>query len=286
MTAAHLFLDRIGSTLGDRTALHDVTLLAQGGVTAVLGPNGCGKSTMLRCAATVLVPDEGSVRIDGLDPLVEPERIEARRRLGYAPQEAGFDGRLRVFDAVDYVAVLKGVNDTRRRRRAVFDAIDRVGLADRVRERVGELSGGMKRRLVLAQSLLGAPSLLVLDEPSAGLDPDERGRLREIVTERRGDATVLLATHLVDEVAAADTVIVLTAGTARFAGTPTQLAARAAGRVWIETALPPPGVRASWRRADGRSRCLGHPPIGAELVEPTVEEGYLAVLDDALAAPC
>ena len=284
MSAAHVFTEAIGKSFGERTAITDVTLLAQGGITAVLGPNGCGKSTLLRCLATVMVPDTGSIRIDGLDPRRETERIEARRRLGYAPQECGFDPRIRVFDAVDYVAVLKGHRDTRRRRRSAFEVLDRVGLADRVGERVGDLSGGMRRRLVVAQALLGSPTILILDEPGAGLDPDERLRLREILAERRRTATVLLATHLTDEAAAADTVVVLGGGTVQFAGTPEQLAANAAGRVWLQAGFPPPGVRASWQTAGGRHRCLGHPPPGAELVEPTLEEGYLLVQDRVAAA--
>lgn len=273
----HLHVDDITKSFGERVAVDRVSLLAQGGITAVLGPNGSGKSTLLRCAASVLVPDTGSIRIDGLDPQREHERIEARRRLGYAPQEAGFDPRVKVFDAVDFVGVLKGLTDNRRRRRTVFEVLDRVGLADRVGDRVRDLSGGMKRRLVLAQALLGSPSLLVFDEPGAALDPDERLRLREILSERRRTTTILIATHLTDEAAAVDTVVVLGDRTIQFTGTPARLAERARGHVWIQPGFPPPGVRASWQLADGRHRCLGRPPTDADLVEPTLEEGYLVV---------
>lgn len=279
MTAAQLFVEHVAKRFDRREALVDVTLFAQGGITAVLGPNGSGKSTLLRCASTVMTPDAGTVRIDGLDPNRERERIEARRRIGYAPQDAGFDARTRVFDAIDYLAVLKGVGTDRQRRRAVFETLDRIGLADRAGERVGDLSGGMRRRLLLAQALLGGPSLLVLDEPGAGLDPDERLRLREILAERRRTTTVLVATHLTDEAASADTVVVLGSGTVRFAGSPGQLAAHATGRVWVQAGFPPPGVRSSWQQADGHHRCLGHPPAGVDLVEPTLEEGYLMVQD-------
>lgn len=279
MTAAQLFVEHVAKRFDAHEALTDVTLFAQGGITAVLGPNGSGKSTLLRCAATVMTPDSGTVRIDGLDPNREAELVEARRRLGYAPQEAGFDARTRVFDAIDYLAVLKGIGGDRRRRRAVFEVLDRVGLSDRVGDRAGDLSGGMRRRLVLAQALLGGPTLLILDEPGAGLDPDERLRLREILAERRRTTTVLVATHLTDEAASADTVVVLGSGTVRFAGTPGQLAAHATGRVWVQAGFPPPGVRASWQQADGHHRCLGHPPAGVDLVEPTLEEGYLMVQD-------
>lgn len=283
MTAVQLFVEHVAKRFPGRDALDDVTVFAQGGITAVLGPNGSGKSTLLRCAATVMTPDAGTIRIDGLDPNQETELVQARRRLGYAPQEAGFDARTRVFDAIDYLAVLKSIGTDRQRRRAVFETLDRVGMGDRAGDRVGELSGGMRRRLVLAQALLGGPTLLILDEPGAGLDPDERLRLREILAERRRTTTVLIATHLTDEAASADTVVVLGSGTVRFAGSPSQLAAHADGRVWVQAGFPPPGVRSSWQQADGRHRCLGHPPAGVELVEPTLEEGYLIVQDSVAA---
>ena len=209
----------------------------------------------------------------------ERERIEAHARLGYAPQDAGFDARVRAFDCLDLMAVLKGIDDDRRRRRIVFEVLDRVGLGERSGDRVGDLSGGMRRRLVLAQALIGSPSLLVLDEPGGGLDPDERLRLREILGERRRTSTVLIATHLTDEAAICDSVIVLGESTIKFSGTPAQLATRADGQVWVQDGFPPPDVRASWQQADGRHRCLGRPPERARLVEPSLEEGYLIVQD-------
>ncbi len=283
MTPAHLHVHGVGKRFGNRVALDRVDLLAQGGLCAVLGPNGAGKSTLLRCVATVLHPDSGTISIDGLDPTSERQRVEARSRLGYAPQEAGFEPRSKVFDALDLIAVLKGVDDDRRRRRVVFEVLDRVGLSARSAERVGDLSGGMRRRLVLAQALIGAPSLLVLDEPAAGLDPDERLRLRQILGERRRTCTVLIATHLTDEASICDSVIVLGDNTVRFSGTPAQLAARASGRVWVQHGFAPPDVRATWQQADGRYRCLGRPPADAELVEPSLEDGYLIVRDQSVA---
>jgi len=284
MMPAHVHAAAVGKRFGTRSVLDHVDLLVQGGLCAVLGPNGAGKSTLLRCIATVLHPDAGSVTIDGLDPTRERERLEVRSRLGYAPQEAGFDPRVRVFDALDLMAVLKGIRDERRRRRVVFEVLDRVGLSARAGERVAQLSGGMRRRLVLGQALIGAPTLMVLDEPGAGLDPDERLRLREILAERRRTTTVLIATHLTDEAAICDSVVVLGDGTIRFSGSPVQLAALAAGLAWVQQGFPPPDVRASWQQADGRHRCLGHPPDGAELVEPSLEEGYLIVQDQARVA--
>ena len=284
MTAAHLHAHGLSVSFGGTRVLDDVDLLAQGGLVAVLGANGAGKTTLLRCLATVIEPSAGSLRIDGLDPNIETERIEARRRLGYMPQDPGFHPDATVFDALDYFAVLKEHRDERRRRRSVFDALDRVGMVGRAADRIGALSGGMRRRLALAQALLGSPTLLVLDEPGAGLDPDERLRLRGILADRRRTTTVVVSTHLTDEAAICDTVVVLAAGALRFNGPPSRLADLAAGRAWVQRALPAPDVRASWQLADGRFRCLGAvPPADAEPAAPTIEDGYLLVLDTARA---
>ncbi len=260
-------------------ALAGVDLAIQGGLLTLLGPNGAGKTTLLRCIGTVLATDGGSLLIDGLDPRHEADRIEIRRRLGYLPQEPGLAGSARLLDVVDYVAVLKGLTDHRRRRSAVFDALDRVGLADRPATRIQDLSGGMRRRAGLAQALLDEPTLLLLDEPAAGLDPDERFRLREIISERRHQATVLQSTHLTEEASVSDMVLVMASGRIVFVGSPERLARTAAGRAWVQDTDPSrqrgPGLRAFWRRADGRYRCLGQPPPGAALVDPTLEDGYL-----------
>ncbi len=278
MNAADVRIDDVALHLGRRPAIDGVTARAAGGITVVLGANGAGKTTLLRCLATVLAPDRGSIRIDGLDPTVESERIEIRRRLGYLPQDGTFSRTARCFDVLDYIAVLKEHRDDRARTQLVFDALDRVGLRDRAADRIESLSSGMSQRVALAAAILGSPRLLVLDEPAAGLDPDERLRCREILAERRTSATIILSTHLTDEAVDADTVIVLVDGRIRFAGTPDRLAARARGRTWTQTALPSPDVRA-WRRLpDGRHRCVGtKPPADAEPVEPRLEDGYLLV---------
>ncbi len=265
---------------GRLQALDGVDLALEGGLITLLGPNGSGKTTLLRCLATIDVAAGDSVLIDGMNPRHESDRIEIRRRLGYQPQQPGLAPASRVFDVVDYLAVLKGHHDERARRHLVYRSLDLVGLGDRAADRVGDLSGGMVRRLELAQAVLGGPSLLLLDEPAAGLDPDERFRLREIVAGRRHQATVVVSTHLTDEAAIGDTVLVLIEGRLRFAGQPSALAATAAGRAWVQD-HEPVGARATWRQADGRHRCLGQPPAGAQLVDPTLEDGYLLLTSPA-----
>ncbi len=264
----------LSRSFGEIQALAGVDLALEGGLITLLGPNGSGKTTLLRCLATIDVAADDSVLIDGMNPRHESDRIEIRRRLGYQPQSPGLAPSARVYDVIDYLAVLKGHHDERARRQSVYRALEQVGLDDRAGDRVSELSGGMVRRLELAQAILGQPGLLLLDEPAAGLDPDERFRLREIVAGRRHQATVVISTHLTDEAAIGDTVIVLIDGQLRFVGRPEALAATAAGRAWIQ-ADEPASARATWRLADGRHRCLGQPPAGAQLVDPTLEDGYL-----------
>jgi ABC-2 type transport system ATP-binding protein len=274
MSAAQILARGLGKDFGGRKAMNNIDLALGGGLVTVLGPNGAGKTTLLRCLATVLKPDTGSLLIDGLDPVHESDRIEIRRRLGYLPQEPGLARSAKVFDLVDYMAVLKEHTNDRRRRHLVFDALERVGLADRCTDKVSELSGGMRQRLGVAQALVGSPTLLLLDEPAAGLDPDERFRLREIIAERRHHTAIVQSTHLTEEAAISDIVLVMSGGEITFNGTPAALAQNATGRAWVQ-ADQPVGVRASWRQTDGTYRCLGTPPVDATLVEPTLEDGYL-----------
>jgi len=272
-------------TLGKNAAIAGIDLAAQGGLITVLGPNGAGKTTLLRCLATVLLPDSGSILIDGLNPGHESDRLEIRRRIGYLPQDSGVADSATVFDVVDYLAVMKSIghadlNPERSRRRQVLEVLDLVGLADKASERVGSLSGGMKQRVVLAQTLLGRPSLLLLDEPATGLDPEERTRLRSILSERRHQATIIQSTHLTEQAAYGDRILVMAAGRVLFDGPPERLAAVAESRAWIQPTPPPAGsTRTFWQTSDGHYRCLGRPPPGAETVAATVEDGYLLLLN-------
>ncbi|MGC0418742.1 ATP-binding cassette domain-containing protein [Embleya sp. AB8] len=265
---------------GSREVLTGLDLALGTGVTGLLGPNGAGKTTLIRCLATTLAPDEGSIEALGLDPAVPTERTELRRKLGYLPQTPGFYPHFTVFDLVDYVAVLKDLTDRRERHREVRRVLAEVDLTDRSRTRVRKLSGGMKQRLALAQALLGAPELLILDEPTVGLDPEQRMRFRSLISGLGERLTVVLSTHQTEDVAAlCERVIVLAAGRVVFTGTPARLAASAADRVWLTPERPSGGRY--WRTADGRYRVLGERPPGGVPSEPSVEDGYLLHLDEA-----
>ena len=257
-------------------ALDAVDLALERGITGLLGPNGAGKTTLLSILATISEPDAGRVSVLGLDPREGAERVEIRRRLGYLPQELGYHRHFRVAAFLDYVAILKEITDRRRRTEEVARVLAVTGLEDRARARIRALSGGMRQRLGIAQALLGSPELLILDEPTAGLDPEQRLRFRELLSDLPGGPVIVLSTHQADDIAAiCPQVIVLLRGRVHFAGTPAGLARTAAGRVWAADDRDG-SAHLSWRGGDGRWRHIGeHPAAGAELVTPTVEDGYL-----------
>jgi ABC-2 type transport system ATP-binding protein len=269
----------VAKRLGRTQALAGVSLELGTGITGLLGPNGAGKTTLLRILATVLAPDTGDLRLFGRDPGDGAERSGVRRRLGYMPQEPGFHRHFTAFEFVDYIAALKEWTERDARHAEVRRVLRAVGLADEAHKRIRALSGGMRRRVALAQALLGSPELLVLDEPTAGLDPQQRLRFRELISGLAADHAVLLSTHQTEDVAAlCGRVVALRDGAVAFDGTPAELAALASGRVWV-AAGPSPAARVSWRTGDGAHRLIGDPPPGARLVEPTLEDGYLLLLD-------
>ena len=256
-------------------AVDGVTFDAGAGITGILGPNGAGKTTLLRMLATVLAPDSGEVRLLGRDPSRSEDRIPIRRRLGYMPQEPGFHRNFTAFEFVDYVAILKEMTERRRRHDEVRRVLDLVDLGDSSSTRIKALSGGMRRRVALAQALLGDPSLLILDEPTAGLDPTQRLRFREVISEIAARQTVMLSTHQTEDVAAlCNRVLVMDHGRILFDGAPHQLSEMARGRVWIADDRDP-DAHLSWRTGEGRHRHIGNAPEAAELVEPSIEDAYL-----------
>jgi ABC-2 type transport system ATP-binding protein len=207
-------------------AVAGVDLSFGSGVFGLLGPNGAGKTTLLRTLATVSRPDSGSVRLLDRDPADHRERREIRRRLGYLPQTLSYYPAFTVAEFVTYFALLKEI-PREEVPGAVARAIDRVGLNGRARSRLRTLSGGMLRRAGIAQAIVNDPELLLLDEPTAGLDPEQRVAFRALLREIGTQSTVVVSTHLVEDVGAACTqVALMLAGMVVFSGTPGELAAR------------------------------------------------------------
>ncbi len=277
-TNARVELDQVTKRYGKTVAVDGVSLSIEAGITGLLGPNGAGKTTLLRILATVLAPDSGHVELLGRSTAAADDRLQIRRRLGYVPQEPGFHRQFSAFDFVDYVAVLKLITDRRVRHDEVRRVLDLVGLTSVMHKRIRQLSGGMRRRVAIAQALLGSPELLVLDEPTAGLDPEQRLRFRELLSTAAGGATVVLSTHQTEDVAAlCQRVVVIHGGVVRYDGTPTGLAALAADRVWLSEERDP-RAQLAWMTGDGLVRHVGEPPPGARIDEPRVEDGYLLLV--------
>jgi ABC-2 type transport system ATP-binding protein len=217
----------------------------------------------------------------GEDPRTLSGRTTVRRQLGYVPQETGFPRGFSAFSFVDYMAILKEWTDADVRHEEVRRVLGLVDLTDVAPKRVSALSGGQRRRLVLAQALLGRPGLLILDEPTAGLDPAQRGRLRDVLGRAGESATVVISTHQTEDVAAlCERVIVLDGGQVLFDGRVVDLVEEAAGRVWMSDDRHP-AARHAWRTGTGRVRNVGDPPPDAELIEPALEDAYLLLVGDA-----
>jgi len=265
---------------GRTVALDAVDLDLGLGVTGLLGPNGAGKSTLIRLLTTAMLPDAGSVTVLGHHATGgADDRTAVRRALGYVPQEVAIPRSMTCASFVDYVAVLKEWTDAHARRAEVLRVLDLVGLGDRTSAKVRTLSGGQRRRLALAQAFLGSPSFLVLDEPTTGLDPEQRGGLRALVSQRASTAAVLVATHQTEDVAAlCDRVVVLAGGRVRYEGTVADFVATCRDSVWLAGTAAPGAVQ-SWRTAGGDVRSIGgRPPVDARSAEPTVEDAYLLML--------
>ena len=259
---------------GRTTALAGVSLGLCSGVTGLVGPNGAGKTTLLQLLATVTVPHAGWLRLLGYDPADMDQRTEIRRRLGYLPQELRFHLDFTAFEFVDYVAILKEHSDRRARHREVRRVLEAVDLATVAGKKIRTLAFGMRKRVAMAQVLLGDPRLVLLDEPISGLDPEQRLHWRELISKLSEDRTIVVASHQIEHMSwLCDRLILMSAGTIKWDGTPRQLANVARGKVWLAD-QPQAGAWRSWRTCEGY-RHIGEPPGGVEPTEPTIEDGYL-----------
>ena len=223
MTGAH-------RSFGKNKAVDGVDLQLGPGVFGLLGPNGAGKTSLLRMLATVLPPSSGEIRLLERDPRGAAARREIRRRLGYLPQNLGYYPSFTVVEFIEYFALLKEM-PTAAVPKAVAAAVERVDLGVKAKAKLRTLSGGMLRRVGIAQAIVNDPDLLLLDEPTAGLDPEQRVQFRALLRDLGQRATVIVSTHLVEDVGAACTeVALMDAGKIVFHGTPAELTARGEGR--------------------------------------------------------
>lgn len=217
-------------------ALEGINLSIPGGMYGLLGPNGAGKTTLMRILAGILRPGSGRLYVGGYDYETERGRVEVKRLLGYLPQEMGVYPDLNAREFLDYVAILKGMDDRRARQRRVDELLEVVSLTAVARRKLKTFSGGMKRRVGIAQALLNDPRLLIVDEPTAGLDPEERIRFRNLLSDLGGERTVLLSTHIVEDIAqTCRNLAILKNGRVVFQGTTVDLIGQARGKVWIVT---------------------------------------------------
>lgn len=275
-----LRVDDLEFHYGRRPALVGVTLSFDRGVHGILGPNGAGKTTLLRVLATAEAPQSGRIQVAGRDPWVGRNLQSVRSSVGYMPQKLGFHPRHTVEDFLQLVTLLKVVGGRRARRAEIGRVLEVVGLAQRSKDRIGTLSGGMRQRLGLACALVKDPPILIMDEPTVGLDPEQRSMFRELASNLGTEHAVVISTHQTEDVSAlCRTVHVVSDGRVVFSGPTVELVERARGRVWESPDKE--GQLSSWITGSGTWRNLGSPPPATVAIDPTVEDGYLVALAEA-----
>jgi ABC-2 type transport system ATP-binding protein len=280
---------------GGVQALRDVSLSIPAGMFGLLGPNGAGKSTLMRILATLQEADAGTATLDGIDVLKDKEAV--RRILGYLPQEFGLYSKVTAAELLNHLARIKGVANSAERRRMVDTLLERTNLSEARRRRLGTYSGGMKQRFGIAQALLQNPKLIIVDEPTAGLDPEERVRFHNLLSEIGEQVVVILSTHIVSDVSdLCPRMAVIDRGEVIVQGEPVQLTRGLQGRVWQKliprAALSEHQARLqvlSARLTAGRTliRVLSEtrPDADSEPAQPEVEDVYFAAIRQRATPP-
>ncbi|HSN46152.1 MAG TPA: ABC transporter ATP-binding protein [Casimicrobiaceae bacterium] len=279
---------------GGVQALDRVSLTVPPGMFGLLGPNGAGKSTLMRTLATLQGADSGTAALGDIDVLREPDRIRAI--LGYLPQDFGVYPRVSAQDLLDHFARLKGIVDARARREAVAALLHRVNLHDARKQNLGGFSGGMRQRFGIAQALLGDPKLVIVDEPTAGLDPEERVRFHNLLADIATDVVVILSTHIVSDVAdLCARFAVIDKGRLLRAGEPAGEVAALESRIWrkvvakaeadaLRREVPVVSTRLAAGRTVVRAYGAGAPGSGFEPAEPDLEDVYFCTIAGYLGA--
>ncbi len=295
-----LRIDRLSKTYPNGVqALRDVSLTIPTGMFGLLGPNGAGKSTLMRTIATLLEADSGSIVLDNLDGLggmdVLRQKDDVRRVLGYLPQEFGVYPRVSAEGMLEHFATLKGINDRRLRKDTVAALLQQVNLYDVRKQNLGTFSGGMRQRFGIAQALLGNPQLIIVDEPTAGLDPGERVRFHNLLAEIGENVIVILSTHIVEDVSdLCSRMAIISHGRVLVEGEPSQRIANVEGKIWRRVIdkgelplLQNDHAVISTRLAAGKTVVhvfSEERPVGFEAVNPSLEDVYFSTLHIAEAA--
>lgn len=229
-----IIIDDLTKTFrGGVKALNAFDLTIESGMFGLLGPNGAGKTTLMRILAGILYPTSGSIQVGEYDGTTEKGRTAIKRILGYLPQDLGMYPDLSAREFLDYIAILKGLDDRQKRKARIAELLEMVTLSDVAQRKLKTYSGGMKRRVGIAQALLNDPQLLIVDEPTAGLDPEERIRFRNLLSDLGSNRTILLSTHIVEDIAqTCHKLAVMKNGNIIFQGTTTELIREATGKVW------------------------------------------------------
>ncbi|MEA3461478.1 MAG: ABC transporter ATP-binding protein [Bacteroidota bacterium] len=278
---------------GGFKALDDVDLIISEGMFGLLGPNGAGKSTLMRILVTLMQPTSGQVLVDGND--ISSYRKEIRKMVGYLPQDFRFFAKLRSWEFLDYAARLAGMNSKRERGERVDEMLESVGLYEFRNRMANKLSGGMKRRLGIAQALIASPSIIIVDEPTTGLDPEERIRFRNLLSDLgRSETIIILSTHIVGDISSTcNQMALLNEGTLIYNGTPDHLVEEAKGFVWRaeisqekyeELKSEVPIISTIPSGGGWEVQFVGEKPaeIQAVQVDPNLEHAYVHYMDNKL----
>jgi ABC-type multidrug transport system ATPase subunit len=269
-------------------ALDNVSLAIGPGMFGLLGPNGAGKSTLMRTLATLQEADSGSATLDEIDVLRDKARV--RRLLGYLPQEFGVYPKVTAVDMLDHFARLKGLTDSKQRKATVDALLERTNLAAVRKQRLGGFSGGMRQRFGIAQALIGNPKLIIVDEPTAGLDPEERVRFHNLLADIGQDVIVILSTHIVDDVAdLCPNFAVISKGRVLLSGDPHASVEKLRGQIWrrvvdradlesVQASMPVISTRLQSGRTVVRAHAQSSPGAGFEPVDADLEDVYFSAV--------
>lgn len=269
-------------------ALNNINLSIDKGMFGLLGPNGAGKSSFMRTLATLQLPDSGSITFEGIDVLAQPD--ELRKQLGYLPQDFGVYPRVSAYELLDYLAIMKGLTNTKERKEQVLTLLQETNLYEHRKNNVATFSGGMRRRFGIAQALLADPKLIMVDEPTAGLDPEERIRFYNLLSDVSENVVLILSTHIIEDIQElCSDMAIINQGQVLKRGSPKSLMHEMKDQVWFKQSnnLNVSELQLHYNvlstKSTGANKTVyvqskTQPESGFELIEPTLEDVYFNAL--------